>query len=127
MGDALNANPRFHCLAIDGVYAAGEDGHPEFHVLPAPENEDVPRLTTLVSQRVESLLGRRGLGPGADAEQVEPLSEADPGMAVLLAHSVRRRIAAGSNTGQGAPRSSRNYKRKVQLVIRMTLARRCGR
>src|SRR5438093_11021303 len=39
-GDALNANPHFHCLCIDGVYAAGSDGRPEFHQLPAPEDED---------------------------------------------------------------------------------------
>ena len=28
-GDALNANPHFHSIAIDGVYAAGEDGRPK--------------------------------------------------------------------------------------------------
>ena len=31
------------CPVIDGVYAAGDDGRPEFHALPAPENEDVLR------------------------------------------------------------------------------------
>ena len=65
-GDALNANPHFHCLCIDGVYAAGSDGRPEFHQLPAPEDEDVLRLATILSQRVQSLLKRRGLGPEAD-------------------------------------------------------------
>ena len=30
-GDALNANPHFHCIALDGIYAASEDGRPEFH------------------------------------------------------------------------------------------------
>jgi hypothetical protein len=25
-GDALNCNPHFHCLALDGVYAGGGDG-----------------------------------------------------------------------------------------------------
>jgi hypothetical protein len=34
-GDALNANPHFHCIGIDGVYIAGEGSHPEFHQLPA--------------------------------------------------------------------------------------------
>ena len=51
-GDALNCNLHFHCLVIDGVYAAGEDGRPEFYPLPAPEDKDVHHLTTLVSQRV---------------------------------------------------------------------------
>ena len=72
-GDALNANVHFHCLVIDGVYAAGEDGRPEFHQLPAPEDEDVLRLTTLVSQRVQSLLERRGFGTDADPQQADPL------------------------------------------------------
>ena len=103
-GDALNANPHFHCLVIDGVYAAGEDGRPEFHQLPAPEDGDVLRLTTLVSQRVQSLLEWRGLGTEADPQQADPLSRDDPGMAALLASSVRRRIAVGSNAGRGVVR-----------------------
>ncbi|MBI4473021.1 MAG: transposase, partial [Acidobacteria bacterium] len=103
-GDALNANPHFHCLAIDGVYAAGGDGRPEFHPLPTPEDEDVLRLTTLVSQRVQSLLERRGLGTEANPREADPLSQDDAGTAALLAHSVRRRIAVGSNTGRGVVR-----------------------
>jgi len=104
-GDALNANIHFHCLVIDGVYSAREDGGgPEFQVLPAPEDEDVLRLTTLVSQRVQSMLERRGLGPESDSQQADPLSDEEPGMAALLANSVRRRIAVGSNAGRGVVR-----------------------
>jgi hypothetical protein len=103
-GDALNCNPHFHCLVIDGVYAANGDGGPEFHQLPTPEDEDVLRLTTLVSQRVQSLLERRGIGSDADSQQADPLSQDDPGMAALLASSVRRRIAVGSNAGHGVVR-----------------------
>jgi hypothetical protein len=103
-GDALNANPHFHCLTIDGVYAVADDGSPEFHRLPAPEDGDVLRLTTLVSQRVQWLLERRGLGTEADSQEADPLSQDDPGMAALLANSVRRRIALGSNTGRGVVR-----------------------
>src|SRR2546425_4192235 len=61
-GHALNGNVHFHCLVIDGVYAAGEDGRPEFCQLPAPEDDDVLRLTMLVSQKIQSLLERRGWG-----------------------------------------------------------------
>src|SRR2546425_2060864 len=68
-GDALNANPHFHSLVIDGVYAIGEDGRPEFHELQAPEDEEVMRLTTLVSQRVQSVLKRRGLASDADSQE----------------------------------------------------------
>ena len=103
-GDALNCNVHFHSLVIDGVYAAGEDSRPQFHVLPAPEDEDVLRLTMLVSQRVQSLLKRLGVGTETDSQQADPLSEDDPGMAALLASSVRRRIAVGSNAGRGVVR-----------------------
>jgi len=99
-GDALNATPHFHSLVLDGVYVAGTDGEPEFHSLPAPEDADVLRLTTLVSKRVQLLLERRGLAGGADAECADPLSQEDPGMAALLSSSVRRRIAVGHNSGR---------------------------
>jgi hypothetical protein len=72
--------------------------------LPAPEDEEVLRLTTLVHQRVVSLLQRRGLGSDADSQQADPLSHDDPGMAALLANSVRRRIAVGCNTGRSVVR-----------------------
>ena len=72
--------------------------------MPAPEDEEVLRLTTLVGQRVQSLLERRGLGTEANSEEADPLSQDDPGMAALLASSVRRRIAVGSNAGHGAVR-----------------------
>ena len=89
---------------LDGVYTTGEDGRPQFYRLPAPEDEEVLRLTALVSQRVQSLLERRGIGTEADPQQADPLSQDDPGMAALLASSVRRRIAIGSNTGHSVVR-----------------------
>ena len=66
--------------------------------------EDVLRLTTLVSERVQSLLERRGCGTEADSQQAHPLSRDDPATAALLANAVRRRIAVGSNTGRGVVR-----------------------
>ena len=103
-GDALNANVHFHSMVIDGVYAADESGRPGFHQLPAPEDQDVLRLTFLVNERVRSMLERRGLGTSAEPQQADPLSEDDPGMAALLASSVSRRIAVGSNAGHGVVR-----------------------
>ena len=103
-GDALNANVHFHCMVLDGVYAAGASGRPEFHQLPAPEDPDILHLTALVNQRVRSLLERRGLGSEADPQQADPLSQDDPGMAALLASSIRRRVAVGRNAGHGVVR-----------------------
>src|SRR5437867_13454864 len=97
-------SPEPNIVVLDGVYAAGENGRPEFHGLPAPENEDVVRLTQIVAQRVDSLLKRRGLSSEAKAEDPYPLSDQNPGMASLLANSMRRKIAVGSNTGHGIAR-----------------------
>src|SRR5204863_10080324 len=80
-GDALNLAPHFHSLVIHGVYAADENGQPEFHELPPPEDADVVRVAALVAQRVESLLQRRGLGPGDDPDAAEALSRDEPGWA----------------------------------------------
>ena len=103
-GDALNSNVHFHSMVIDGVYAAGASGHPEFHQLPAPEENDVLHLTALVNERVRSLLERRGLGSEADPQQADPLSQDDPGIAALLASSVGSRIGVGRNAGHGVVR-----------------------
>ena len=58
------------------------------------------RLATILSQRVQSLLKRRGLGPEADPQMADPLSQKADGMPALLANSVRRKIAVGSHTGR---------------------------
>jgi len=60
----------------------------------------VLRLATILSQRVQSLLKRRGLGPEADPQMADPLSQKADGMPALLANSVRRKIAVGSHTGR---------------------------
>ena len=103
-GDVLNANPHFHSLVLDGVYTANDNGLPEFHRLPAPDDEDVLRLTAIVSERVQSLLERRELAKDADPQLEDPLSHNDPGMAALVASSVRRKIAVGPKTGWGVAR-----------------------
>jgi hypothetical protein len=99
-GDALNSNVHFHCVAIDGVYAGAEGGRPEFHALPAPEEDEVLCLADSISRRVKALLLRRGIGEQADLQQADPLSHDDPGMAALFANSVRNRIAVGANRGR---------------------------
>jgi hypothetical protein len=97
--DALNLAPHFHSLVIDGVYAADENGKPEFHQLPPPEDDDVARVAALVAKRVESLMKRRGLGPDGDPDAGDALSRDQPGLAAIYSASVRSRIASGPNAG----------------------------
>ena len=59
----------------------------------APENDEIVHLTDTVRRRVKAFLERRSIGGQPDCEQADPLSESGPGMAVLLANSVRSRIA----------------------------------
>ena len=86
-GDALNLAPHFHSLVINGVYAADENGQPEFHGLPPPEDADVVRVAALVAQRVESLLKRRSLGLGGDPDTAEAPGRDEPGLAAIYSAS----------------------------------------
>jgi hypothetical protein len=91
---ALGLNVHFHLIGLDGVYAAGADGAPEFHELPPPEDAEVLQTVTLIAGRAQAMIERRGLEDEAD-----PLSENDPGLAALYASAVRGRIASGPNAG----------------------------
>jgi hypothetical protein len=72
--------------------------------LPAPEDEEIVELTTIIATRIQSLLDRRGLGATENSEQVDALSRDEPGLAALYASSIRGRIAVGSNTGHRVAR-----------------------
>ena len=90
-------------LASDGVYAADRGGHPRFHALPAPEDEEVVAVAGRIAERVGRLLERRGLGPDADPEEVDSLARDEPLLASLYSASVAGRIATGPNAGQRVP------------------------
>src|SRR5436190_24013397 len=90
-------SPKSNIVAIDGVYTRSENRKPEFHELPAPEDDEIVEFTTIVATRIEALLERRGIGSGSEDE--DALSRDDPGMAALYASSIRGRIAVGSNVG----------------------------
>ena len=96
-GSALNLNPHFHVLQIDGVYVYDEgDDHPVF--VPAPElkDEDVKAIIETTAHRVIRLLVRRGI---LDGDQVDPLSEESPILAGVTAASVQGMIATGERAG----------------------------
>src|SRR5438876_3604901 len=90
-------SPKSNIVAIDAVYTRSENRNPEFHELPAPEDDEIVEFTTIVATRIEALLERRGIGSGSEDE--DALSRDDPGMAALYASSIRGRIAVGSNVG----------------------------
>lgn len=99
-GSSLNAHVHFHMLALDGVYAEAEDGHPRFHVLPPPSDAEVAAVARRIAHRTAVLLECRGLGRDADPEEADSLAREEPLLASLLSASVAGRIATGPNAGQ---------------------------
>jgi hypothetical protein len=89
-GDALNLNVHFHNVAIDGVYAAGEDGAPVFYRLPPPDDDEIARVAARVARRIARVLAREGGESDGD-----PLAEREPWLAALAAASVRGQTATG--------------------------------
>jgi hypothetical protein len=53
----------------------------------------------LVAERVESLVKRRGLGPGGDPDAAEAHGRDEPGLAAIYSASIRGRIASGPRAG----------------------------
>src|SRR5947208_4901906 len=76
-------SPEPNIVVTDGVYAADDDGHPQFQVLPAPDDEEIARLTELLAKRIREFFCRRGLGPDSDPEESDPLARDPPWLAGL--------------------------------------------
>ena len=94
-GSALNTNPHFHSIVLDGVYGGPPHAPGPFLPLPPPELEDVARIMGGTARRVMRLLEKRGLG-----NEDDPLATDDPLRATLIAASVRSHIATGPDAGQ---------------------------
>ena len=92
---ALNLNPHFHTLALDGVYI--ENGvEPKFHHAPILTDEDVCQIVETTAHRVIRLLERRGILDGAS---IDRLADEEPVLAGVTAASVRGMVATGERAG----------------------------
>ncbi len=87
-------------LALDGVYAADQDGYPRFHPLPPPDDAEVVQVAGRLAERTVAMLARRGLGPDADPEEADSLARDEPLLAALTSASVAGRISTGPHAGQ---------------------------
>jgi hypothetical protein len=96
---ALGLNVHFHVAAIDGVYAPGRDGRPEFFALRPPENAEVADLVLTVAERISAVVGRQG-PEESDAEDSDRLSRDEPWLAEVYAASVVGRVASGPRPGR---------------------------
>jgi hypothetical protein len=96
-GSALNLNPHFHTIYLDGVFAEGPDGALHFTPLPAPTELDLAELLSAVHLGIRQQLRERGL---LDDDSPDPLSLEQPTLAAHLAGSVQQRCAFGPRAGR---------------------------
>jgi hypothetical protein len=100
-GDAINLNPHFHAIVLDGVFDYGDTDSPRFRYLPPPTDAEVERTLRRIVRRLRSLLVRLGLTPDTDADAADPLPQEEPLLAEIYAASVRSRTAIGERAGRG--------------------------
>jgi hypothetical protein len=89
-GGALNLNPHFHTLVLDGVFSEGEDGALRFLPLPAPADRQVAEVLARVVAAVTRLLVRRGIWVDADGESA---ADGDPTLHDRLSAASIRQVA----------------------------------
>ena len=96
-GSALNLNPHFHVLMLDGVYACGLAGAaPVFVPAPPLRDADVQRIVETAAHRLVRLLQQRGILAEA---AVDTLAEKEPLLAALSAASIQGQLATGPRAG----------------------------
>jgi hypothetical protein len=94
-----------HMAAFDGVYAADDEGRPQFQALLAPDDEEIAQITATLAERITAFLVRRGLGPDGDPEEADPLSQQEPWLSRLYAAAVTGKMAFGPNAGKRLSRT----------------------
>jgi hypothetical protein len=102
--DALNLDPHFHLLALDGLYVESGNDPPVFRRVSAPDDREVKRVALRVRRAVERLLKDRGLDSEADAYGVDRLWDEQPLLAELYSASVSGRVATGPRAGRSVIR-----------------------
>ncbi|MCP3985250.1 MAG: hypothetical protein GY723_12745, partial [bacterium] len=112
-GSALQPNIHFHTLAVDGIYARGEDGTVTFYRVAAPRTADVEQLVVEVAKRVERWLQSQGYG--VDDEVV--FDDQDT-MLQLQEASAAHRAALGVRAGKKTRRYRLIAGREVPLPAR---------
>jgi len=97
--DALNLDPHFHVLVLDGVYVMDGKGEPVFRRVSPPTDKEVAQVAERVHRRVARLMEKRGLGPQADPDEADGLRRDQPLLAELYGAAVSGRVATGPRAG----------------------------
>ena len=97
-GSALNLNPHFHVLMLDGVYVVRAEGlAPDFVLVPVLQDSDVQRIVELAAHRLVRSLHQRGV---LDSTEADALAEEAPLLSVLSSASVQGQLATGPRAGR---------------------------
>jgi hypothetical protein len=109
-GSALNLNPHFHIVALDGAYDMSQD-EPVFLTMAKPDNESIALLARRLCENVNSLLIDEGFlcEDGEDLRLADTTGLFQPDVDTELhlpamAGSITQRIAFGPRAGQPVQR-----------------------
>jgi len=92
-GSALNLNPHFHSLGLDGVFNVKSG---RFHEAPPLKDEDVKGIIETTSHRVVRLLERRGV---LGSDEFDTFAEEQPLLAGMTNASIMSLVATGNRAG----------------------------
>jgi hypothetical protein len=79
----------FISLFLDGVYGLDRRGHPQFHPVPAPTDEDVASVAEMIFRKVYQML----------TGEEDAYAAQDPVLSALSSASIQRRVAMGPRRG----------------------------
>ncbi|MDJ0766501.1 MAG: transposase, partial [Myxococcota bacterium] len=93
-GSALNLNPHFHSLLLDGVFNARTN---VFHPAPSLQDEDVKQIVETVAHRVIRLLRKRGV---LDDDEYDSFADGQPVLARMTSASIFGLVSTGERAGR---------------------------
>jgi len=98
-GSALNLNPHFHMLYLNGVY----DANGYFWPVKPPTREDLDVIAHTIARRVSRFLEKAGyLVRDAESEYLDLMQDEDDAMGAIVGESITYRLAFGPNAGRKA-------------------------
>ena len=97
-GSALNLNPHFHSLLLDGVFNAKSN---VFHPAPTLQDEDVKEIVEVTTHRVIRLLRKRGI---LDDDAYDDFADDEPLLAGMTSASIMGLVSTGDRAGRNVRR-----------------------
>jgi hypothetical protein len=114
-GDALDLNPHFHSLVLDGAYVVRHGRVEGFVRVDAPTDDEVAEVTRTVASRVVKTLRRRGK---LEDDAVAPVDDDGSVLLPCMLASVGRVAAVGDGAGRMLRRPGRRQVAPVRRAKR---------